>query len=761
MYRFQIVAFTQAGDSIGLVGSTAELGQWDVAKCIRLRTSADRFPLWWTDTAIDFQETLNLGDCQKVEYKYVLFAADGSVSWEALGQNRWIPLHPKDCSRTLVVDDGAYRYLQPYPFGYMEDAMVDSAVELVPAQQSEVLKIAVIGSSVAWGQKAWLLKGWAGLLGEALQQKFGHQLVNLSEVGANVSRTIERFSGAIAPKKPDVVIIALSLGNEGLAHCRPHERRAAQRRFESGLQRLVRMTWDLGARPILGSVYPHGDYAAEHYWLLQDTHARMLEWDVPILNWLPALDNGQGRWKEGISFDPAHPNTLGHRLMYEAIALDLFQRDRIELAKEKYRFQQQDEIAVYLDDAGFYISACLEEKCVRICNRSPHSYTIAPYWDELQAALQDKAGLVSGIYIAKKPQKGIRAFFAVDENGGITTTIEVPSGADLEYSHAFHLFSPHNSQLLFYDGHLGILQADEQHLWIINESDHDYNIHPMWQEVRSAFKLVSEGVYEDPHHPDLPFRTLMVGKEGLESRVKIASRSAVLFQYKCKLTDISRVAVLPLGDRCAVRMMLYKMEYDGPAFPFDLTRTNEIGDVADAIANRFYDMWNPNLLHYSSEAGRIYHAKWKGLSFAHEVEDTDNPLHDMAPVHERMRVRYSARSERFWYAIRHSDKILFVRTGITHRGGAIDLVEKLENHCQGKPFHLLLLSPQPSAEFLGIPNVLHYDVEFNPDRMYEDLEYWMHCTKVMREILESLGVSSKNLFWCPPNPPKEKEVTKG
>jgi hypothetical protein len=84
----------------------------------------------------------------------------------------------------------------------------------------------------------------------------------------------------------------------------------------------------------------------------------------------------------------------------------------------------------------------------------------------------------------------------------------------------------------------------------------------------------------------------------------------------------------------------------------------------------------------------------------------------------------------------------------------IDLLNKLKKQCQGKPFQLLILSPQSSDEFSNLPHVLHYNFEFNPDRMYDDLGHWMYCTDVMRGILESLGVSSKNLFWCPPNPPK-------
>ena len=758
MYRFQISAYTQTGESIGLVGSTPELGLWDISKCVHLRTSGDRYPLWWTN--IDIQESADVSrqatSClrQKVEYKYVRLDANGNARWESLlDTNRWIPIDSNNRADTIIVDDGAFGYLQPYPFGYIENPAVRIPVD----EESEGLKIVVIGSSVALGHKAWFLQGWVWLLAQALQQKYGHKFVNVSEVGANVSRTIARFPWFVTPEKPDIVIIALSLGNEGLAYCPPHERRAVQRRFESGLQQLVKMTRDIGAIPILGGVYPNDDYSLEHYRLIRDTHKRMLSWGVTVLDWLAAVDNGQGRWKAGTSFDPAHPNTVGHSLMYQQIDHHLFDIDKDELAKEKQSFQQPNEFPIYFDNGGFHISVCIEEKRLRIVNSSEYSYTIAPYWQELQTALQSKAGLIPGIYIAKSVKPGTLPFLAV-EDGAIATTINIPPNTDLEYSPAFNLFSPNN--VLFDDGHLGILQADERHLWIINESDSEYNIQPMWTEVCDALKAMPSGVYEDPLYPDIPFRTMMIGKDGLESRVKAPPKSAVLFQYKCELSDISRVAILPLGDRCAVRMMLYKMEYDGPAFPFDLTRTTNIADVADAIENGFYDMWNPAFLHYSPDEERIYHSKWSGLSFAHEVEEADDPTNDMSSVYERMRVRYTARSERFWYALRHCDKVLFVRTGISDayggklRPGVIDLVNKLQKQCQGKPFHLLLLSPQSDDEFLDLPNVLHYNVEFNPDRMYDDLGHWMYCTEVMRGILESLGVSSKNLFWCPPKIPK-------
>ncbi len=751
MYQFQVIAHTKTGESIALVGSTPELGSWDIARCIRLHTNGDRYPLWWTETAIDFQLSAeSVVDRQVVEYKYVKLDAQGVALWESFEPNRWVEIDPQYRDSTIVVDDGAFGYWQPYPFGYLQSPSIAPLTA-----DPEGLKILVIGSSVAVGQKAWLLAGWASLLGQTLNQKYGHRLINVAEVGANVSRTIERFGSVVTPEQPDVVIIALSLGNEGLAHCPPQHRRAAQRRFESGLQQLVQMTRALGARPILGGVYPHGDYTAEHYGLLQETHNRMLTWGVPILDWLARLDNGQGRWKAGISFDPAHPNTLGHNLMYQAIDLQLFQISTAELAKEQHCFWQPNEVPIYLDKAGFAVCTCPAQKRLRISNPSDRHYTIAPYWQELQTVFKSKSGLIPGIYLAIDPQPETLSYVAVQADGSIATMVEIAPGTELEYRAAFDLVAANKAQVLFDDGQLGIWQPTDRQLWVINESDHEYNLQPMWKEVRSALSALPEGVYVDPLDPDLPFRTMMIGHNGLESRVKIPPQSAVLFQYKCKLAEIDRVGIIPLGDRCAVRMMLYKMGYDGPAFPFDLTRTTKIADIADIIESRFYDMWNPELLHYDAFIRRIYHRKWGGLSFAHEVEDNENPIDDMSPIHDRMRSRYSARAERFWYTLQHCDRVLFVRTGIADRGGAIDLLDKLTKHCQGKPFQLLILSPQSADEFINLPNVLHYNVEFNPDLMYDDLGHWMYCTDLMRGILDSIGVSSKNLFWCPPNPAQE------
>ncbi|MGB3518020.1 MAG: DUF1796 family putative cysteine peptidase [Elainellaceae cyanobacterium] len=735
MYQFQLGAHTQPGECIGLVGNTPELGSWDPARCIRLQTSRDRYPLWWTDL------TIQLGDRSQLEYKYIRLHPDGQVEWESWGSNRWVPIEPiagADAD-TWVVDDGVFGYVQPYPFSY----------PLVPAREpapsSTGLKVVILGSSVAAGHKAWRLQGWAQQLAQTMQPR-GQIWVNRSEVGASVTRTIARFAAVVAPERPDVVILALSLGNEGFAHCPTEERSLLQQRFERGLKRLIAMVRALGAQPVLGDVYAHNDYTSDHAAYLWETHRRMMAWGVPVLDWLDAIADAQGRWKLGISYDPAHPNALGHQRMYEATLAVLDQQ-----ALGCDRLPKVDHQPTFRDAAGFELSVSPDGQAITIRNASSYEYDLTPDWRSLHTAL-GQTYLIPGLYLTTQPQPGQVPFLFIQDDGAIASSMVVPPGCCMTYRAAY-TESPDQTHLLFYDGQLGILKQDNQHLWIMNESEYEFNIHPMWQAVRRSLQAMPSGVYSDPLEPDAPFSTLMIGPDGLESRAKIPPRSAILFRYQCALSDVNRVAILPLGDRCAVRMMLYKMGYDGPAFPFDLTRTTLISDVADMIENRFTDMWNPDLLHYSPSAGRIYHTKWTGLSFAHEVDESDRPLDDMTPIYQRMRRRYTSRSDRFWYTLKHCDKVLFIRTGWADRDGVLDLVQKLEAQCQGKPFHLLLLSPQRSSEFSDMPHVLHYSQEFNPDRMYDDLDHWLDRTEILRNILESLGVSSKNLFWCPPTVP--------
>ncbi|MEN9230687.1 MAG: DUF1796 family putative cysteine peptidase [Thermostichus sp. DG02_5_bins_236] len=746
MYRFQVQATTQPGEYIALVGSHPKMGQWDPDCCVHLKTDPYIYPLWWVE--LDFKNEDLATELTQIEYQYLRIQADGQIEWESNGVNRWIPLELKPLPGLIIVEDGVFGRIPVYPYSYYAQPISNPK-----SQSSERRKIVVLGSSVALGCSAWLLRGWVWHLEQALQERYGYQLINLSELGANVQRTLTRFSQVVIPEKPDIVIIALSLGNEGLAFCAPQDRPLIQKRFENGLRQLILMTKQIGALPILGGVYPHGDYTSEHHNLLQETHHRMLSWGYPILNWLSALEDGQGRWKNSLSFDAAHPNSKGHELMFESIDLSLFDPQQVTVASQSLA---QEELPVFLDGQGFGITA--DTGSIRITNITSYDYILSPDWQSLQVALQ-RAALPSGLYIAEDSDHDTLLHLLIGEDGTLKTTLTIAAGKEVSFLPSAQFFSQQSVETLFDDGCLTLIQSKSSRagakntpcLYIINTTEHEYNIHPMWKEVRAALKAMPVGVYRDPQNLDAPFRTLMIGEEGLESRVKAPPHSVMRLEYQCPLSEINRVAIVPLGDRCAVRMLLYKLEYDGPAFPFDLTRTTNLADVADMIQNDFQGMWDPYYLHYNPDEKRIYHSKWTGLSFGHEVEETDDLTHTLQPVYERMRTRYSARAKRFGHVLKKADKLLFIRTGSCQREVVIDLMDKLKDKCQNKPFLLLIISPQSSDEFAGIPNVLHYDMELNPDRMYADHGHWKYCTELMRNILDSLGISSQNLFWCPPH----------
>ncbi|OLP99486.1 hypothetical protein AK812_SmicGene17945 [Symbiodinium microadriaticum] len=257
----------------------------------------------------------------------------------------------------------------------------------------------------------------------ALHREYGHRVINVSRSGANTGTTKERFREVVAPLRPDVVIIALSLGNEGLAHCPPGERRAAQHRYEQGLLDLISMTLALDAMPILGGVYPNNDFNAETYSMLKETARTMSRWDVPVLDWLGSLDDGRGRWKEGLWFDHAHPNTEGQRRMFECIDLALFES----------RGATERDIPV-LDGRGFSVVLC--RGAISIRNKTRHEYILSPEWKELTRALRT-AGLRPGIYIANDDCCRNHRVLFVNAEGHLSRRLVLPPGADALYLPSF------------------------------------------------------------------------------------------------------------------------------------------------------------------------------------------------------------------------------------------------------------------------------------------------------------------------------------
>ena len=100
--------------------------------------------------------------------------------------------------------------------------------------------IVVIGSSVAQGCGASNFHGWSAQLANALRGRA--RLVNVAEGGADTGRTIQRFPHVVPQHRPAMVVIGLSLANEGLLWADGNRQGTGERvcaQFEAGVSRYL------------------------------------------------------------------------------------------------------------------------------------------------------------------------------------------------------------------------------------------------------------------------------------------------------------------------------------------------------------------------------------------------------------------------------------------------------------------------------------------------------------------------------------------
>jgi lysophospholipase L1-like esterase len=204
-------------------------------------------------------------------------------------------------------------------------------------------RIAVWGSSVANGTGDELLRGgYAGRLEELLDSR-GWEVFNQSRGGDNTVTITPRFEPGDTPDgdteylttvDPAYVIIGLSLGNEGIAQCQLGQTRrctstteeadAVYAQFASGLQRLVSRSRAAGITPIVALPYARSDFSEREYAYTRRMNLLINSWDVPSINLLGGIDDGEGRWARGFWADPLHPNAAGHTEMLHAFVPTLF-----------------------------------------------------------------------------------------------------------------------------------------------------------------------------------------------------------------------------------------------------------------------------------------------------------------------------------------------------------------------------------------------------------------------------------------------------
>ena len=234
---------------------------------------------------------------------------------------------------TLVVAMGAIATIAATEAGF---------AETVPHADDDQ-RVALWGSSVANGSGDETgLGGYAGHLKRLLAER-GWELVNQSKGGDNTVTIAARFEPGADPEEstryltsvdPDYVVIGLSLGNEGIAQCQLGQATGCTKsfaeadavfdQFASGLQRLIARARAAGVTPIIALPYARSDFWEREYALTRKMILLINSWDVPSVNTLGTVDDGQGRWARGLWSDPFHPNAAGHEEIAYAFVPSLF-----------------------------------------------------------------------------------------------------------------------------------------------------------------------------------------------------------------------------------------------------------------------------------------------------------------------------------------------------------------------------------------------------------------------------------------------------
>lgn len=192
----------------------------------------------------------------------------------------------------------------------------------------------VLGSSVCTGAGATMpeLLGWHAKLAAALSP-LGVELRNIGVGGTTVRYWSDELTSWGDEEEDfslyDVVLMSLSLGNEGLPGVSAAAAIARIRQeFTEGyrtIAHMLRAKMRPGARLVIGGPYPNSDYTAAHLDALSQIYADMRQWEHVdhIIDFLqPVVHKGEGRWHDDAWRDPGHPNDLGHDQMFRCLDIE-------------------------------------------------------------------------------------------------------------------------------------------------------------------------------------------------------------------------------------------------------------------------------------------------------------------------------------------------------------------------------------------------------------------------------------------------------
>lgn len=203
-------------------------------------------------------------------------------------------------------------------------------------QESPLINVTFFGSSVCHGAGAEDNHGygWQFFHNGAIDTT-RYTYFNASTGGDNTIKVEkeDRILKKLYPTNPDIVVIGLSLANEGIMT--PKDDNGREQIVEQFRTRLLAMADSLNSldiKPVIVNCYAQSHFNKAHYACTKKMNRIINTWKYPSVNVLGTIDDLEGRWVEGYLADPGHPNTSGHKEMSYAIVPSLF--DAILLGKK-------------------------------------------------------------------------------------------------------------------------------------------------------------------------------------------------------------------------------------------------------------------------------------------------------------------------------------------------------------------------------------------------------------------------------------------
>ncbi len=197
---------------------------------------------------------------------------------------------------------------------------------MLSASETKTKKIIVFGSSVASGwisslnEQYDMQNGWAYRLERFLKDK-DYQVINKSIPGDNTDSALKRFEEAVIQEKPDILIISLSLSNEGLG-TKPEKEVIDS--FINNLNKMIAKAEEKQIKVIIGSCYANNEYSKEDFEAIKKTNIQIQSLRKPVINLLGNFSDINGHFPENHSFDGLHPDNFGHEEMFFGIVPGLF-----------------------------------------------------------------------------------------------------------------------------------------------------------------------------------------------------------------------------------------------------------------------------------------------------------------------------------------------------------------------------------------------------------------------------------------------------